>query len=77
MNDTKYGLTSGVYTKDKEKALSIMKQINSGTVYWNCCDRVAVGLPWSGMFSYPLVLFFPSSSLTPYVAQAATSPVWA
>ena len=34
MNDTKYGLTAGVYTKDKEAALRILKQINSGTVYW-------------------------------------------
>jgi len=48
MNDTKYGLTAGVYTKDKETALRILKQINSGNVYWNCCDRVALALPWSG-----------------------------
>jgi len=22
--------------------------MNTGTVYWNCCDRVSGALPWSG-----------------------------
>jgi len=48
MNDSSYGLTSGVYTKNKERALKILAQMQSGTVYWNCCDRVSPNLPWSG-----------------------------
>lgn len=48
MNDTEYGLTSAVYTADKERAERIMRKLNSGTVYWNCCDRVSAALPWSG-----------------------------
>ena len=48
MQDTDYGLTAGVYSKSKERAEGIMKQINAGTVYWNCCDRVSAALPWSG-----------------------------
>lgn len=48
MNDTEYGLTSGVYTKNKVRAQKILAQLNSGTVYWNCCDRVRPYLPWSG-----------------------------
>lgn len=48
MQDTDYGLTAGVYTKNQERALDIMKQLNAGTVYWNCCDRVSAALPWSG-----------------------------
>lgn len=48
MNDTPYGLTSGVYTPDKARAKRILGQIDSGTVYWNCCDRVSPRLPWSG-----------------------------
>jgi acyl-CoA reductase-like NAD-dependent aldehyde dehydrogenase len=48
MNDTEYGLTSAVYTSDKSRAESILSQLNSGTAYWNCCDRVSAALPWSG-----------------------------
>jgi acyl-CoA reductase-like NAD-dependent aldehyde dehydrogenase len=48
MQDTEYGLTAGVYTASKERAESILSKINSGTGYWNCCDRVSAALPWSG-----------------------------
>lgn len=48
MNDTRYGLTAGVYTKDEAVARSLMAQLNAGSVYWNCCDRVSPRLPWSG-----------------------------
>ena len=48
MQDTEYGLTSSVYSQNQTRAESILKQINSGTGYWNCCDRVSAALPWSG-----------------------------
>jgi acyl-CoA reductase-like NAD-dependent aldehyde dehydrogenase len=48
MNDTRYGLTAGVFTKDEARAQAILSQVNAGTVYWNCCDRVSPRLPWSG-----------------------------
>lgn len=48
MNDTDYGLTAGVYSKDEVRAKKILSQINSGSVYFNCCDRVSPRLPWSG-----------------------------
>ncbi|MES2100726.1 MAG: aldehyde dehydrogenase family protein [Pseudomonadota bacterium] len=48
MNDTRYGLTAGVFTKDEARAQAILGQVNAGTVYWNCCDRVSPRLPWSG-----------------------------
>lgn len=48
MNDTEYGLTSAVYSSSKERAENLMRKLNSGTVYWNCCDRVSAALPWSG-----------------------------
>ena len=48
MQDTEYGLTAAVYSKSFERAEALMKQINTGTVYWNCCDRVSASLPWSG-----------------------------
>lgn len=48
MKDTPYGLTAAVYSKSFERAEKVMKQMDTGTVYWNCCDRVSAGLPWSG-----------------------------
>ena len=48
MQDSEYGLTSGVYCSSKKRAEDILKQINSGSAYWNCCDRVSAALPWSG-----------------------------
>ena len=49
MNDTEYGLTAGVYTPDRKRAHKVLAQVNSGSVYWNCCDRVSPRLPWSGV----------------------------
>lgn len=48
MNDTRYGLTAGVYTPDEQRARTLLAQVNAGSVYWNCCDRVSPRLPWSG-----------------------------
>ena len=48
MNDTRYGLTAGVYTPDEARAKTLLTQVNAGSVYWNCCDRVSPRLPWSG-----------------------------
>ena len=48
MKDTVYGLTAAVYSKNFDRAEEVMKQMQTGTVYWNCCDRVSAGLPWSG-----------------------------
>ena len=49
MNDTVYGLTAGVYTRDEARARVILAQVRAGSVYWNCCDRVSPRLPWSGV----------------------------
>jgi acyl-CoA reductase-like NAD-dependent aldehyde dehydrogenase len=48
MNDTRYGLTAGVYTRDEAAARDLLSRVNAGSVYWNCCDRVSPRLPWSG-----------------------------
>ncbi|HVZ55067.1 MAG TPA: aldehyde dehydrogenase family protein [Chitinophagaceae bacterium] len=48
MQDTPYGLTAAVYSRSYERAEALMKQCQTGTVYWNCCDRVSASLPWSG-----------------------------
>jgi acyl-CoA reductase-like NAD-dependent aldehyde dehydrogenase len=48
MNDTEYGLTAGVYSADRKRAEQLLAQIDAGTAYWNCCDRVSPRLPWTG-----------------------------
>jgi len=48
MLDTDYGLTAGVYADNRKNAEPILNSMNSGTVYWNCCDRVSPFVPWSG-----------------------------
>jgi acyl-CoA reductase-like NAD-dependent aldehyde dehydrogenase len=48
MNDSSYGLTAAVYTSDNARADAIFEQLDAGTVYLNCCDRVSPFVPWSG-----------------------------
>lgn len=48
MRDTEYGLTASVFSADQNRAEKILQQIDAGSGYWNCCDRVSAALPWSG-----------------------------
>lgn len=69
MVDTPYGLTASVYTADRDRAIRILKQMNTGTVYWNCCDRVSPRLPWSGRGHSGIGL-----TLSTYGIQTFTQP---
>ena len=69
MNDTRYGLTAGVYTRDETAARELLAQVNAGSVYWNCCDRVSPRLPWSGHGDSGVGL-----TLSRYGIQAFTRP---
>lgn len=48
MADTEYGLTAAVYSASRTRAEAILNDLDVGTAYWNCCDRVSPRLPWSG-----------------------------
>jgi acyl-CoA reductase-like NAD-dependent aldehyde dehydrogenase len=69
MNDTRYGLTAGVYTPDEARAQRLLSRVNAGSVYWNCCDRVSPRLPWSGVNESGVGL-----TLSRYGIQAFTRP---
>lgn len=69
MNDTRYGLTAGVYTRDEQRARRLLSQVHAGSVYWNCCDRVSPRLPWSGVGDSGVGL-----TLSTYGIQAFTRP---
>ena len=45
MLDTTYGLTAAVYSGNFERAEAVMAQMDCGTVYYNCCDRVSASFP--------------------------------
>jgi acyl-CoA reductase-like NAD-dependent aldehyde dehydrogenase len=69
MNDTRYGLTAGVYTPDEARARALLAQVHAGSVYWNCCDRVSPRLPWSGVGDSGVGL-----TLSTYGIQTFTRP---
>jgi acyl-CoA reductase-like NAD-dependent aldehyde dehydrogenase len=69
MNDSEYGLTAAVYTPDEKRARRILSKIRSGSVYWNCCDRVSPRLPWSGVGHSGIGL-----TLSTYGIQTFTRP---
>lgn len=69
MNDSRYGLTAGVYTPSAERARGLLAQLHAGSLYWNCCDRVSPRLPWSGYGDSGVGL-----TLSKYGIQAFTRP---
>jgi acyl-CoA reductase-like NAD-dependent aldehyde dehydrogenase len=49
VNDSPYGLTSAIFTKDISKAREFAAQVNTGTVFMNRCDYLDPALPWTGV----------------------------
>jgi len=48
MNDSRYGLTASVWSRDIGSAQSLVARIDAGTVFVNRCDHADVLLPWGG-----------------------------
>lgn len=48
MNDSDFGLTASVWTRDLARAEKLTGQLNAGTVFMNRCDFLDPYLPWSG-----------------------------
>ena len=49
MNDSPYGLTASIWTRDMEAAERIGREIETGTVYMNRADYLDPGLAWTGV----------------------------
>ena len=49
MNDSRYGLTASVWTRDADAALHIGDQIDTGTWFMNRCDYLDPALAWTGV----------------------------
>lgn len=48
MNDSPLGLTAGVWTRDRDRAVRFARALECGTVFMNRCDYLDPALPWSG-----------------------------
>jgi acyl-CoA reductase-like NAD-dependent aldehyde dehydrogenase len=49
MNDTDYGLTASIWTRDVDAAIDIGDRVATGTAYMNRCDYVDPALVWTGV----------------------------
>lgn len=49
MNDSRYGLTASIWTRDVEAVRAIDAELDTGTVFMNRCDYVDPGLVWTGV----------------------------
>ena len=48
MNDSQFGLTASLWTKDVARAEAIGAKLETGTVFMNRCDYLDPGLCWTG-----------------------------
>lgn len=48
MNDSEFGLTASLWTKDVERAQAVGDQIETGTIFMNRCDYLDPALCWNG-----------------------------
>ncbi|RUR13730.1 aldehyde dehydrogenase family protein [Legionella sp. km772] len=49
MNDSDYGLTAAVFTKDLAAGVAIGERLNTGTFFINRCDYLDPALAWTGI----------------------------
>jgi acyl-CoA reductase-like NAD-dependent aldehyde dehydrogenase len=49
MNDSAFGLTAAIWTRDEAAALALGDQVNTGTWFMNRCDYLDPALAWVGV----------------------------
>jgi acyl-CoA reductase-like NAD-dependent aldehyde dehydrogenase len=49
MNDSPYGLTASIWTRDIDRAAELGSRVETGTVYMNRCDYLDPQLVWTGV----------------------------
>jgi acyl-CoA reductase-like NAD-dependent aldehyde dehydrogenase len=49
MNDSRYGLTASIWTRDADAALRIGEHVETGTWFMNRCDYLDPALAWTGV----------------------------
>ncbi|WP_163337828.1 aldehyde dehydrogenase family protein [Desulfopila sp. IMCC35008] len=49
MNDSEFGLTAALFTKDYEKGIELGQELDTGTFFINRCDYLDPELAWTGV----------------------------
>lgn len=49
MNDSEFGLTASIFTKDIETGIALGEQLETGTFFINRCDYLDPALAWTGI----------------------------
>ncbi len=49
INDSRYGLTASLWTRDEDAALHLGSRIEAGTIFMNRCDYLDPALAWTGV----------------------------
>jgi acyl-CoA reductase-like NAD-dependent aldehyde dehydrogenase len=69
MNDSDYGLTAAIWSRDSDAALALGDRIETGTVFLNRCDYLDPALAWTGVKDTGL-----GASLSPLGFLSVTRP---
>ncbi|KQO44226.1 aldehyde dehydrogenase family protein [Pseudomonas chengduensis] len=49
MNDSEFGLTAAIFSRDADAAMALADRVEAGTVFLNRCDYLDPGLAWTGV----------------------------
>jgi acyl-CoA reductase-like NAD-dependent aldehyde dehydrogenase len=49
MNDSRFGLTASIWSRDVSRATHLGEQLETGTVFLNRCDYLDPALAWTGV----------------------------
>ncbi|HBZ95412.1 MAG TPA: aldehyde dehydrogenase [Pseudomonas sp.] len=49
MNDSDFGLTAAIFSRDVDAAMALADRVEAGTVFLNRCDYLDPGLAWTGV----------------------------
>ncbi|SHF05899.1 Acyl-CoA reductase [Microbulbifer donghaiensis] len=49
MNDSEFGLTAAIFSRDEQAALALGERLETGTVFLNRCDYLDPALAWTGV----------------------------
>ncbi len=67
MNDSPFGLTCSVWTRDMESVKHLGRSLETGTVFMNRCDYVDPALVWTGVKDTGSGIALSSLGFSPYV----------